>query len=275
MVFSRQSHALSSHEGFVTDLQGWAPDFIPKIVQSAVDMKLIDQLFHASGDKSLETARELAQKEGIFSGPSGGGVVSCALEFAKTLPKGSTVLAMLPDTGERYLSTPLFQDIPADMTEEEKAINATTPSAAPPAVPLPEVTEEAIAFVNKVNSEHPIVVWSLEYCEFCWTLTSFLNRIGVPFKKVDIDSFQFAKDNMGNKYRAALSSMTECQTFPQMMVNNKFVGGAVDVCLMWKKGEIQPLFKEIGVCNDNFNNYEGDPFEFLPKWMTQNPLRSK
>ena len=80
---------------------------------------------------------------------------------------------------------------------------------------------------------------------------------------------------MGNKYRAALSDETECVTFPQFFVEGKFIGGAVDACMMWKKGELQPLLEKVGLKHDNFKDYEGDPFEFLPKWMTANPLGDK
>ena len=77
---------------------------------------------------AMRASKELAQKEGIFVGTSAGATFVAALEVCKDAPKGSTVLAMLPDTGERYLSTPLFADIPAEMTEEEKSIAASTPT---------------------------------------------------------------------------------------------------------------------------------------------------
>ena len=82
---------------------------------------------------------------------------------------------------------------------------------------------------------------------------------------------------MGNKYRSALQEITGCKTFPQFFIDGKFIGGAADACMMWKKDELQTAFGEAGIKggNDNFNNYSGDPFEFLPKWMSQNPLRSK
>lgn len=66
--------------------------------------------------------------------------------------------------------------------------------------------------------------------------------------------------------------MTDCNKFPQLFINGEFVGGAVDACMMWKGGEVQTRLNEAGV---EFVEYEGDPFEFLPKWMSQNPLRSK
>ncbi len=69
------------------------------------------------------------------------------------------------------------------MTEEEKQIAESTPSEPPPPVQMPELTEEAEAYVSRTNSEHAVVVWSLEYCEFCWTLFKLLDAIGVPYHK--------------------------------------------------------------------------------------------
>ena len=75
---------------------------------------------------AMQSSKQLAQKEGIFVGTSAGATFAAALEVAKDAPKGTTILAMLPDTGERYLSTPLFADILPEMNEEEIAIAATT-----------------------------------------------------------------------------------------------------------------------------------------------------
>jgi cysteine synthase A len=108
-------------------MQGWTPDFIPKLAGDAVDMSLIDQLIQIPAPEALRLSRELAQKEGIFVGITAGATFAGALQVAAEAPKGSTILAMLPDTGERYLSTPLFADVPADMTEEERAIALSTP----------------------------------------------------------------------------------------------------------------------------------------------------
>jgi cysteine synthase A len=258
-------------------LQGWATDFIPKIVADATEQKIYDSVLHVGGNDAIETAQALAINEGILSGTSGGGTLSAAVSLAKSLSNSANIVVMIPDTGERYLSTPLFENIPADMTEEEKEIANSTPSTPPPPPGLPVATEEATTWVKNQVGVAPIVIFSLEYCEFCWTLTSFFDALGVPYHKIDIDNFIYAKDNVGNKYRASLSEWTECKTFPQFFLAGDFVGGAVDACMMWKKGELQPRLKKAGVKggDDVFNNYEGDPFEFLPKWMTQNPLRSK
>jgi len=110
-------------------MQGWSPDFIPKLTGDAVDMKVIDRIVTVAGPEALRCSKELAQKEGIFVGITAGGTFAGALEVCKAAGKGATVLAMLPDTGERYLSTPLFADIPVDMTEEELKISRSTPGS--------------------------------------------------------------------------------------------------------------------------------------------------
>jgi cysteine synthase A len=110
-------------------MQGWTPDFIPKLTADAVDMKVIDRVIPILGADAIRCSRELAQKEGIFVGISAGGTLAGALQVCRDAAKGATILCMLPDTGERYLSTPLFADIPADMTEEELAISRSTPTA--------------------------------------------------------------------------------------------------------------------------------------------------
>jgi cysteine synthase A len=110
-------------------MQGWTPDFIPKLTGDAVDMNVVDRLIAIPGPEALKCSRELAQQEGIFVGITSGATFAGALRVAAEAPRGSTILCMLPDTGERYLSTPLFADISPDMNEEELAISRSTPSA--------------------------------------------------------------------------------------------------------------------------------------------------
>ncbi|MDH3326970.1 MAG: cysteine synthase A [Gammaproteobacteria bacterium] len=109
-------------------MQGLTPDFIPKLVEQVVATSNIDTLMPVNGELAMQCSRDLAQKEGIFVGISAGATLACALEVAKTAAKGSNILCMLPDTGERYLSTPLFGNISIDMTEEEKDISRSTPN---------------------------------------------------------------------------------------------------------------------------------------------------
>ena len=89
-------------------IQGWTPDFVPKVLNRDVP----HQLLSIADGEALESARALAQKEGIFCGISSGATFAGALKVAAEAPQGSVILAMLPDTGERYLSTPLFEGIP-------------------------------------------------------------------------------------------------------------------------------------------------------------------
>jgi cysteine synthase A len=114
-------------------MQGWTPDFIPQITSDAVAMKAIDKLIPIPGPEAIKMSQELAAKEGIFVGITSGATFAGALRIAQEAPKGSTILAMLPDTGERYLSTPLFANIPPDMTPQEMEISRSTPSAQFPA----------------------------------------------------------------------------------------------------------------------------------------------
>jgi len=103
-------------------IQGWSPDFIPKLTGDAIAAKYVDRIITIPAPEAIQWSKKLAQQEGIFVGVSAGGTVGAAMKVCADAPNGSTVLAMLPDTGERYLSTGLFADIPADMTEEEQAI---------------------------------------------------------------------------------------------------------------------------------------------------------
>ncbi|HTW62421.1 MAG TPA: pyridoxal-phosphate dependent enzyme [Terracidiphilus sp.] len=108
-------------------MQGWSPDFIAKLTGDAVASNRVSQVLRITGPDALRSSRELAKKEGIFVGISSGATFAGALRVAAEAPKGSTILCMLPDTGERYLSTPLFAEVPVDMTEEEWAIARSTP----------------------------------------------------------------------------------------------------------------------------------------------------
>ena len=110
-------------------MQGWTPDFIPKITGDAVAMKLIDRLLPIPGPEAIRCAKELAAKEGIFVGITSGATFAGALKIAAEAAPGSNILCMLPDTGERYLSTPLFADVGIDMNEEELKISRSTPTA--------------------------------------------------------------------------------------------------------------------------------------------------
>ena len=88
-------------------IQGWTPDFVPEVL----DRSVFDEIVPVTGIEARDCSLELSRKEGILSGISAGGTLAAALKVAEKAPAGSVLLAMLPDTGERYLSTILFEDI--------------------------------------------------------------------------------------------------------------------------------------------------------------------
>lgn len=117
-----------SHSAFEPHaIQGWTPDFIPEVLQEAIDAHLYDEVVPVSGADGIKWTRELAAREGIFCGISAGATFAVARQVAERAPAGSVILCMLPDTGERYLSTPLFEGIEAEMDEEEMALSRSTP----------------------------------------------------------------------------------------------------------------------------------------------------
>jgi cysteine synthase A len=105
---------LAGNEWQPHKIQGWTPDFIPAVLSRDV----YDELRSISDDRSIEVSRELAAKEGIFTGISAGATLATALDVAEEAPKGSVLLTMLPDTGERYLTTPLFEGIETGSDDE-------------------------------------------------------------------------------------------------------------------------------------------------------------
>jgi len=117
-----------SHAAFQPHpIQGWTPDFIPYVLQESIDQHYFDALIPVPGSIGIEWSKQLAQQEGIFTGISGGSTFAVAMQVAEQAASGAVILCMLPDTGERYLSSPLFEGIVEGMTEEEEALSRSTP----------------------------------------------------------------------------------------------------------------------------------------------------
>jgi cysteine synthase A len=124
----------ASHSAFEPHpIQGWTPDFIPLVLQESIDNGLYDEVIPVPGAVGIEWSQKLAQNEGIFTGISGGSTFAIAMQVAEKAEAGSVILCMLPDTGERYLSSPLFETIEEEMTEEEIALSLSTPGFHMPA----------------------------------------------------------------------------------------------------------------------------------------------
>ena len=273
-----QGALAGSHPNFRPHLmQGISPDFIPKLAEDAVALGLIDRVLPVNGAEAMRLARELARQEGIFVGISAGAALAGALAVCAEAPAGATVLCMLPDTGERYLSTQLFADIPADMSGEELAIARSTPnyrfdvSAPPPPAPAagppPLITADAAAFVAQVTGDatQPVTLFALEWCEFCWSVRRFFAKQGIAYRSVDLDSVEYQRDNRGGQIRAALTAKTSMATIPQIFVGGEFVGGCTDVFDAYKSGRLQQLLDGARVSYDR--SLRLDPYSFLPTWL--------
>jgi cysteine synthase len=272
-----------SHPAFRPHLmQGWSPDFIPKLTEDAINAHWIDRVLPINGADATRLARELAQREGIFVGISAGATLAGALQVAAQAPDGANILCMLPDTGERYLSTPLFEGIGIDMTDEEWTISrstsgarfdapsppaTTSPVAAPEAVAAPALSQEAEAFVEELlaDREQPLVLFALEWCEFCWSLRKLFAKLGIPYRSVDLDSTQYQQGDLGGQIRAVLTSRTGSRTIPQVFIGGTWIGGCTDVLELAKTGALQAMLKEHDVACDG--SIEIDPAALLPAWL--------
>jgi cysteine synthase A len=260
-------------------MQGWSPDFIPKLTEDALANETIDRILPIKGDDALRLAKALATEEGIFVGISAGATLAGAIEISKEAPQGSNILCMLPDTGERYMSTPLFEDIPADMTAGEEEISRSTPGyrfdAPPPAPPVePEEEEElaaapadAVQFLHDATSDpdQPIAFFALEWCEFCWSVRKMFAKYEIPYRSFDLDSVEYQEDNKGGNIRAALHERIASKTIPQIFIGGQYIGGATELFDACKNGEMQKLLQENNVA---FNTeIDVDPYTFLPGWL--------
>ncbi len=227
-----------SHPQFRPHLmQGWTPDFIAKLAEDALDDNLVDDIVPVKGGEAIRLSRELARKEGIFAGISAGATLAGALEIATRAAPGANILCMLPDTGERYLSTTLFEDIQADMTAEEVEIARSTPrfrfdakTAAGPAPVVAPVSPEAERFVADVLHDHtqPVVMFALEWCEFCWSVRKLFKAYNIPFRSIDLDSAEYQRNNWGGEIRKAVRAKTRLPTIPQVFIRGEHIGGCTE-----------------------------------------------
>ncbi len=265
----------ASHPRFRPHLmQGWSPDFIAKLTEDAVAAGLVDEIVPVAGSEALRLARELARREGIFVGISSGATLAAALDVARRSPPGANIVCMLPDTGERYLSTPLFDGIGVEMDEEELELSRSTPNyrfdRSAPAVPAPqeapvELDPEARAFVAAITREEPVVMFALEWCEFCWSVRKLFARLGLDYRSVDLDSVQYSDNDRGGKIRAVLAEVTRAKTIPQIFIAGEPVGGCTDVFDAWREGTLARKLDAAGAEYDRTADI--DPYSLLPQWL--------
>lgn len=264
-----------SHPFFQPHLiQGVTPDFIPRLTQTAIEERLVDEIVPVAGHDALRLSRELATREGILAGPSSGAILAAALDVARRAPPGANIVCMLPDTGERYMSTPLFESILETMDEAEVAISQSTPGYRfdmPKVCPVPvvqapvaELDAQAQAFVHQVIRDKPVVLFALEWCEFCWAVRKLFARLGIAYESVDLDSVAFQKDALGVKVRDVLRA-EHAPTIPQIFVGGERIGGCTELFDAMRSGELQKRLEAAGVAYDK--RVALDPYTLLPNWV--------
>jgi cysteine synthase A len=255
-------------------MQGWTPDFIPKLTADAVARKLIDQVVPVNGNRALEMARKFARQEGIFCGTSGGATFAGAIAIAEQAPPNTTILCMLPDTGERYLSTPLFEGIPEQMTEEEMQFSRSTPgyrfdlpaaaaATSPPAESAP-VSASAEDFVARIGDPDNGRVVRARVVRVLLGGAQAVRRMGVC-RAIDLDSVEYQQDDWGGQIRAVLRARLGSNTIPQIFVSGEHIGGATDTFEAYRSGELQRLLDQAGVAHGDLG--DKNPFELLPGWL--------
>ncbi len=274
-----EGRPLDSHPAFRPHLmQGWTPDFIPKLTEDARRLGLIDRVLPINGNQALHYARELARREGIFCGPSSGATFAGAMAVAAEVEAGARILCMLPDTGERYLSTPLFEDIVVDMSDEEQALAASTPNyrfdvasptpvAAPPAPAEEAGDAEAEALLGQIlgDREQPLVMFALEWCEFCWSARKLFGALGLNYRSIDLDSVEYQQNDLGGRLRAALQRRSGVRTIPQIFVGGELLGGCSELFGAYADGRLATLLRAQGI--ELAEVPALDPASLAPTWL--------
>jgi cysteine synthase A len=202
-------------------MQGWTPDFIPKLLEDAVRAGLIDEVVPIKGGDALRLARELAQKEGIFTGITGGATLK---------PRPS---------------------------EPDKSV----------AEPPMRLTPEAEAFVANATSDpsHPVVMFALEWCEFCWSVRRLFKQFNIPYRSVDLDSAEYQQGNWGGQIRNVLKVRTKSPTIPQVFIGDQHVGGCTELFDAFNDGRLRALLQDRGISLQHCDSV--DAYSFLPKWI--------
>jgi cysteine synthase len=267
----------ASHPMFRPHLmQGWSPDFIPELTRQALEGGLIDEILPINGAEAVATARLLAEREGILAGISGGATLTGALALCRRVPAGSHVLCMLPDTGERYLTTPLFADVAADMNEAETALSRSTPGLRfdQPTLPAAAAAVEAAGadvdmdrYVADViaDAQAPVVMFALEWCEFCWSVRRLFQRLNIPCRVLSLDAVEFQAGDRGGRIRAVLHRLTGSPTIPQVFIGGRHMGGCTEVFDACKSGVLRARLAAAGLQIDASGL--PDPYTFLPAWL--------
>jgi cysteine synthase A len=145
---------------------------------------------------------------------------------------------------------------------------ALSPAAPPPATTgTPSVDTDAADFVAKIinNAQQPVVMFALEWCEFCWALRNVFARFEIAYRSIDLDSVEYQSGGRGGDIRTALAARTSVSTIPQVFVAGEFIGGCTDTLDALKTGRLQQIMDRSKI---PFNHsLSVDPHSFLPSWL--------
>ncbi|NIB42386.1 cysteine synthase A [Pseudomaricurvus alkylphenolicus] len=265
----------ASHPNFRPHLmQGWSPDFISKLTEDAISGEHVDEIVPVAGSESIELSQRLAREEGIFCGITSGATLAAALQVARRSDAGTNIVCMLPDTGERYLSTPLFADIKEEMSQEEIAISQSTPgyqfvSLDTPQVAgsreLAEVDGAAQAHVEKLLQQQSVVMFALEWCEFCWAVRKLFQAMQLDYHSADLDSVAYQDNDMGGKVRPVLLNITGQPTIPQIFIAGECVGGSSELFAEYESGALIKRLQRHGIAFNADANI--DLNAMMPQWV--------
>jgi cysteine synthase A len=131
--------------------------------------------------------------------------------------------------------------------------------------PAPVIDARAEAFVSQLIEGHAVLMFALEWCEFCWAVRKLFARLGIAFKSVDLDSVALQEGDLGTQVRAVLKQRTGAPTIPQIWIGGMHLGGATDLFEAMRSGRMQALLGEAAVAFDRDAGI--DPYDYLPKWL--------
>ena len=265
----------ASHPHFRPHLmQGWSPDFISQLTEDAVATGLVDEVMGVAGLDALHLARALACREGIFVGISSGATLAGALQVARRSPAGTNIVCMLPDTGERYMSTPLFEEIGEDMNAAEMGLSCSTPGYqfGPAGADIVAALDQELSpdfgasrFIADTLIQQPVVMFALEWCEFCWSARKLFKQLGIEFHSVDLDSVAFQENDRGVRIREALKHKLGAGTIPQIFVGGEPIGGCTQLFEVYRNGSLHHRLAALGIHLGG--EISIDTNRLLPQWM--------
>ena len=267
-------------------MQGWSPDFIPKLTEDAVTMKLVDQVVPINGARRDATGartgaarryfrRHIGRRDagrrlaGRCLGPARREPAVHAARHRRALPEHAPVRRHRRRHERRGTG-----DFPFDAGRAFRCAradagcrrDATAPVEAA-AEPAPEVSPEVEAFVKSIlaDREQPLVLFALEWCEFCWSLRKLFARCSIPYRSVDLDSTAYQRDDRGGQIRALLAQLTGSKTIPQVFVGGEYLGGCTETMDAFAEGRLQQLLARHGVRVEEGAGV--DPQSLLPGWL--------